>query len=207
MNSGNANINSEIRAYLDNQRSMAYNVFKASVPLTNQAKIQFDSLNLEVLSQQFYRELIINCKEYWLEAIELIDGVVFEYDPIHKEDQEADAYGILFNGHSVFKIQPDSYYLGFGISFATLFEAAPGITLTMLNSLIPYMTYTFDKIDKLDKFEELMKAYTFTVYLALHDALVVFTKTDEYSQMNKHFPFHFLIGRHEHPSQPVYVDI
>lgn len=196
------NVNQAIYEYLTNQRTQVLQAFQSTNTVVNSVRERLDSVNLDDVSHQFYQELITNCEQYWLEAIEPIDGILLEYDYIYRPNEEAVAYGIIFHGENSFRLQAEPYHFGYQYGFAALFEAVPGITLSVANPLSELEDFP-------DKYEEgvieLKEAYVLTASLALYLSLADFTQSSTFKKLPRHSPTHFFFQEHDCPSQPVYI--
>ncbi len=197
-------INQTIRAYLVDQRAQALYAFVSDDAVFNKVRAQLDGVALNEVKRQFYQELVTNCEQLWLKAAEPINGIIFEYDYIYRENEEAVAYGVLFEHANDLNVQAEPYDIVYNYKFAVLFEAVSGVTLRVLNPLAELEEV--DDFFNQGGFSELRDAYVFTAFLGLHDALADFVETSAFKRLVRHSPFHFLIQEHDMgKAYPVYI--
>lgn len=197
------NVNQAIYQYLTSRRDQVLSAFQSTNTVVNSVRDELNLISPHDVKLQFDQELTMNCEKYWLEAIEPIDGIVFEYDYIYRPNEEAVAYGIIFNGQNSFKLQAEPYSFGYDYGFAALFEAVPGITLTVINPLCKLEN--LPDIYSSESIAAVKEAYVLTASIALHLALADFVQGSTFERLVRHSPTHFFFQEHDCLSQPVYV--
>lgn len=184
-------INEAIYTYLSNRRSTALAEFEPDSPLSEQLFASINSISIEEVKQQFYKEILSNCEDEWVLYVDLIDGLLFEYDYAFRENEQADAYGIIYEG---FRMQAEPYNIGSNYNFGAGFACVPGITLRLMN---PLTAFTEAGMPVMNGYAALKDSYFFTAFLALHLALTDFVQTEAFAGLKHKLPFHFLIQEHD----------
>ncbi|HLP93165.1 MAG TPA: hypothetical protein VK168_03970 [Saprospiraceae bacterium] len=212
------NINEMLEEYLQQRKAQAFSDFRRLTnpnPLMENLLLALESIDEELVQQNFFTELVENCQNNWtneeegFNPEEKIQVLLFEYDYYFTKNPLALAYGLIGKD---FKIKIKPYRYGYNYEFASSLEANNGLTLTTFSPLaalgdeIPEAYASYDFFED-EGFTPLIDAYKFTTYLIAHRAVRAFVKTNAFKRLSRETILHVMIGEHDTwETQPIYFD-
>jgi hypothetical protein len=168
---------------------------------------QILKIDLKRAEQMFYQQLIDNRLKYWPQVCSELDGLYFEIMDFYHSVVMADVYGIICK---TLKMQPECYMLGYEIKFGEHFDRLYGVE----HDESPISLLYEENDEEEDKqyyhdsaYKDLEAGYCLSFYLALHNAMRDFTKTEAFLSLPRKKPFHVLIAIHDDgPAYPVWIE-
>lgn len=207
-------INKKLYAYL--ARCLERNIrdfkkLESPHPLLLEAMTLLEKTNRTAIKEKYLQELVHNCTSHWTNPNEgynpkeKIKALYFEYPYPCSKELEALAHGIVGKGTSIAYL---NYYIKYDYQFSTSIEANYGICLQLSNILtvleIDSEAFKEENFSDKNGYFDVLDACISADYLIFYEAIAEFVKTEAFLSLNRESVFHFLIGLHDAPSQPIY---